>query len=135
MITPLSRRRPEVYSDFAKNMMVSPVTDDLARKIDEEAVKESIRNLVLTDRGERLFNRRLGCDVRRLLFENIAADTFLLCKEMITETIVNYEPRANLVGVDVSGRPDSDTVIITVVFTIINKEESIVLKMTVERVR
>lgn len=135
MITPRSRRLPEVYSDFRKDLLVSPVTDDLARKVDEEAVKDSIRNLVLTDRGERPFNRRLGCDVRRMLFENVMPDTFLLVQEMITETIENYEPRANLIGVYVNGSPDVNAVLITIVFSIINKEEPVTLAMTVERVR
>lgn len=135
MITPLSRRKASTYSDFFKDLTESPVTQDLARRIDEDSVKESIRNLVLTDRGERKFNRTLGCDVRKLLFDNVGPDTFILMKDMITATVEAYEPRANLIGVDVQGSPDNNFINVTIVFSIINKEEPITFTMTLERVR
>lgn len=135
MITPQSRRKPETYSDFFKDLTLSPVNSDLARKIDEDSIKESIKNLVLTDRGERLFQPNLGCDIRKILFENIAPDTIIIAKEMIINTLKAYEPRAAVIGVDVHTPPDQNILFVTIVFNIINKEEPVTLNITLERVR
>ena len=133
-ITPLSRRT-ETYSDFFKDMTQSLVNADLARKIDENAVKESIRNLVLTNRGERLFQPDIGCDIRQLLFENISADTIIVAKELIRTTIENYEPRCSILGIDILASLDSNDVGIIITFNIINREEPVVLTLTLDRVR
>lgn len=135
MLTPQSRRKIETYSDFFKDLTLSPINNDLARKIDEDSIKEAIKNLVLTDRGERLFQPNLGCDVRSMLFENVGPDTILLVKEMIRNTVKTYEPRVEIIGIDVTAPPDQLSLFITITFSIINKEEPITLNITLERVR
>jgi phage baseplate assembly protein W len=133
-ITPLSRRT-ETYSDFFKDMTQSLVNADLARKIDENSVKESVRNLILTNRGERLFQPDVGCDIRQLLFENISTDTIIIAKELIRTTIENYEPRCSILGIDILASLDSNDVGIIITFNIINREEPVVLTLTLDRVR
>jgi phage baseplate assembly protein W len=134
-ITPASRRKPETYSDFHKDLTQSPVNFDLARKIDEESIKESIKNLVMTDRGERLFQPNIGCDVRKMLFENAGADTIVIIKEMIKSTVKTYEPRANLLGVDILASVDELRFTIIITFNVINRAEPITLTVTLDRVK
>jgi phage baseplate assembly protein W len=134
-ITPLTRRKPEVYSDFYKDLTLSLINFDLARRIDEESIKESIRNLILTDRGERLFQPNIGCDIRKLLFENIGPDTIVVAKELIRTTIESHEPRAALIGVDVLSAIDDNKINIIVTFNIINRQDPISLNITLYRVR
>jgi phage baseplate assembly protein W len=135
MLTPTTRRKSEIYSDFHKDMTQSPINFDLARKIDEEAVKESIRNLILTDRGERLFQPDIGSDVRKMLFENITNATIELIKDLISTTIRNYEPRVNLIGVDVLTSIDSLQVDVIITFNIINRLEPVTFVITLDRAR
>jgi phage baseplate assembly protein W len=135
MLTPTTRRKPEIYSDFHKDMTQSPINFDLARKIDEEAVKESIRNLILTDRGERLFQPDIGSDVRKMLFENITNATIELIKDLVSTTIRNFEPRVNLIGVDVLTSIDSLQVDVIITFNIINRLEPITFVITLDRAR
>ena len=135
MLTPTTRRKSDVYADFHKDMTQSPINFDLARKVDEEAVKESIRNLILTDRGERLFQPDIGSDIRKMLFENINSATVEVIKNLVRTTIRNYEPRANLIGVDVLTSIDSLQVDIIITFNIINRIEPIVFAVTLDRVR
>ena len=135
MLTPTTKRKPEIYSDFHKDMTQSPINFDLARKIDEDAVKESIKNLILTDRGERLFQPDIGSDIRKMLFENINSATVEIIKNLVRTTIRNYEPRANLIGVDVLTSIDSLQVNIIITFNIINRIEPIVFAVTLDRVR
>jgi phage baseplate assembly protein W len=135
MLTPTARRKVEIYSDFHKDLTQSPVNFDLARKIDEESIKESLRNLILTDRGERLFQPDIGSDIRKLLFENITAATVETIKDLVRTTIRNYEPRINLIGVDVLTSIDSLQIDIVITFNIINRIEPIEFTVTLDRVR
>lgn len=131
--SPLSNRI--LYSDFRSDFAINPVSSDLARKTNEEAVKESIRNLLLTDKGERLFQPDIGSDLRTLLFEPLTPDTMLLIRQQVEDTINNYEPRANLIDVQVTGSLDNGSVEIAVVFNVINIERPISLSVTLTRVR
>jgi len=132
--TPITAKRT-LYTDFFSDFYRNPVSQDLARITNEEAVKQSIRNLLLTDKGERPYQPKLGSDIRKLLFENIMPDTVILAKQIIRETIETYEPRANLIGVDVLANPDLHTIQIIVVFNVINSEDDITLVTTLTRVR
>lgn len=132
--TPITTKK-EIYSDFYKDFTQNPVSLDLARKTNVEAVKESIKNLILTDQGERLFQPTLGTKVRALLFDNLTPDLIISIRELVKDTITNYEPRAELIDVDVTSAIDSNDVKITIIFTVINIEEPIALAVTLTRVR
>jgi uncharacterized protein len=134
-ITPLTRRRAEYYSDVRKDLALNLVSNDVSKRTDEEAVKESIRNLILTDRGERFFRPNLGCDVRRQLFENYSIETRIAVENTIKEVIRFYEPRCNLISVNVSATADLNLMSIDIVFSVINIENPINLSVTMERVR
>lgn len=133
-ITPLTKQRI-LYSDIGKEMVLNPVTNDVSRKTNEQAVKESIINLVLTNRGERPFQPELGCDVTSQLFENFTQDTMDTIRRMIYETLEAYEPRADIVGVDVGGKIDSNELKVTIVFMVINSTEPSTVEIILNRVR
>lgn len=133
-ITPITAKR-QLYSDLHRDFTINPITFDLARKTDEEAVKEAIGNLIFTDKGERPFQPSLGCDIRKMLFENITPSTVELMKSAIGTTLRNYEPRANVLDVDVKANPDSNSVTVVIVFNLINSEDDIVFTRTLSRVR
>lgn len=132
-ITP--RQTKELYADFFKDFTENPVSLDLARKTNEEAVKESIRNLLLTDKGERVFQPNIGGNIRRMLFDNITPASIVVIKETVKSAIESYEPRATVIGVDVFSGIDDNNVTITVVFYVINSEEPITLATTIDRIR
>ena len=93
-ITPRTRFEA-VYSDFHKDLAPIPGRGDIARRLNENAVRESIKNLILTDRGERLFQPNLGSDIRASLFENVTPTTIILLKDKVREVLNAYEPRCN----------------------------------------
>ena len=134
-LTPLSRRKVETYADFHKDLTLSPVNFDLSRKIDEDSIKESIRNIVMTNRGERLFQPNLGCDIRGMLFENFTPDMVVTAKEMISNAIKSFEPRAELIGVDIITSIDTNNLDVIIVYSIINRQEPLTLVITLDKVR
>ena len=94
------------FKDISTSFQVNPLTYDLIAIKNETAIARSIRNLVLTYQGERFFNPILGSKVSRLLFESVDEITASAIQEEIKTTIENFEPRVNLLSVDVS--PDFD---------------------------
>lgn len=131
------KKQDVVYSDLRKDMLLNPVNSDVSRYTDEDSVKESIKNLLLTDTGERLFNPNLGSNIRKLLFENIVyPETKVLLKDSISTTIANFEPRCNLISVDITDiSDDQNSVTISITFNIINIQTPIVLNVVLSRVR
>jgi phage baseplate assembly protein W len=135
IITPLSRRKTSTYSDFFKDLTENPINSDIARKIDEESVKESIKNLLMTNRGERLFQPNVGCDIRSMIFENITPDIPITITQMIRNTITSYETRCNLIDVQVTSSIDDNSVNVLIIFNLINRPETSTLTLTFDRVR
>lgn len=123
-----------IYSDLFTNFDINPISDDVAVKTNENAVKQSIRNLILTDRGERPFQPKLGGNIRRMLFENVEAQTMLVVKEQIKQTIEDYEPRCSVIDVVVTPSTDRNAIAITIVFAVINKQEPVSLELILDRV-
>lgn len=131
--SPITKRI--LYSDLFTNMDVNPVSTDVALKTNENAIKQSIRNLLLTNRGERPFQPLLGGDLKKLLFENMSPQTFVNVKKYVETAIKLYEPRANLIDTIVDGDWDNNSVNITIVFNVINKQEPVSLQLIITRVR
>ena len=132
--TPFSKKQ-SLYADFKKNLAISPISKDLALIKDDEAVKQSIKNLVLTDPGERLMQPFIGGGIRALLFENITPAVLNLIENLVKSTINTYEPRADIINVSASSKYDDNTVNVVVNFYIINTNEPIKLDLILTRVR
>lgn len=123
-----------IFSDFNTSFANHPVKKDLSVKTDANAVKQSVRNLILTDRGERLMQPNVGSKIRSVLFENFTQQTVMLAKQYIKEVFDNYEPRAELLNIDISPDPDNNSMLIGIEFAIINIEEPQSLSLQIERI-
>jgi phage baseplate assembly protein W len=113
----------------------SPVSSDLTLNKNEEAVKQAIKNLILTDKGERLMQPNLGGNIKAMLFETITPATLKLIEEQVRATINLHEPRADLIDVLVSSEIDDNTVVVKIVFYISNNQQPISLSVILERTR
>lgn len=129
------RRKQELYSDFFTDLLSLDVTRDIAKAVNEDAVKQSIRNLLLTNRGDRLFNNTLGSDIYSLLFENSSPALEQTLSDYIKTTIENYEPRAELIDVIVDSEADEHEVLVVINFRVLNKTEPVSLELVLNRIR
>ena len=84
------------FKDLSASFQTSPLNNDLIALKNESAIARSVRNLVLTARGERPFQPILGTGVSRLLFENMDKLTASSIRSEIRTTIENYEPRVEI---------------------------------------
>ena len=111
-----STRSNNLYSDLNLNFNKNPATKDIAKLKDVEAVKRSVRNLILTNRFERPFHPEIGSDIRALLFENMTPTIQTLLTDRIRDVLETYEPRAVLNDVIVSGDMDLNQYGVTIKF-------------------
>lgn len=128
-------RNTRTFSDLDFNFTRHPATNDVVLKYDEEAIKQAVKNLVMTQNYERPFHSEIGSQVRGLLFEPALPMTAILLKRAISDTIINFEPRVTLLDVVVKYTPDSNAVVISVVFAIVNTTRPITVSMILKRTR
>lgn len=130
-----SDKQNQIYSDFLTNLSPHPASSDVVRFVNENAVTRSIKNLMLTEKGERLFQPTIGSNINRMLFEPMGDATATAIGKYVSDTIYNYEPRAKVIRVDVIPNYDRNAYNITIVYFIINKQEPITTEITLYRVR
>jgi phage baseplate assembly protein W len=125
-----------VFSDVNVTFTPHPVTGKLPVLKNADAVKRAVRNLILTNFGERQYEPLYGGNIRAMLFEN--ADDPLLqdqLKRQIEGAIKNYEKRAKVESVSVDVKPDSNLLAIRIRFMIVNQRFPVDLEVAIERVR
>jgi phage baseplate assembly protein W len=133
-LTPRTQAQ-EFYSDFSKNLDQIPGRKDLSRLLNENSIKESIKNIVLTNKGERLFQPNFGCDINASLFENIDNNTVLILRDNIKRAIRTFEPRCDLKNVEIIADLDTNNLQATVVFSVINTSNTTSLTLDLVRER
>jgi len=128
-------KRSELNSDFLTSFAISPVGNQLGRVVNERSVVQSLKNIISTDLGERLFQPNIGSDVRKMLFENVAKDNLTMVSSYIQTAILRNEPRVSLTNVDVTSYPEENGIAITINYTLINNPEPLSFTYILKRVR
>ena len=134
-ITNKSKRSTRIYKDLDLNFTRNPVTNDILRIEDVDAVKRSVRNLVQTNFYERPFHPELGCGIRGLLFENYSPIIGIFLKRKIAEVINRYEPRVSLVNVTLDDDPDRNRLKVSLYFYVQNIPDQVVVETFFQRLR
>ena len=96
------------FKDLSMSFKVNPLNDDLITLKNEAAIARSIRNIVFTSPGEKIFNPEFGSEISKVLFENIDEISAISIKDEIETSIRNYEPRVNLEEVDIEPNYDNN---------------------------
>lgn len=128
-------RNTRTYVDVDFNFLSHPRTKDVTTRSDEEAIKQSVRNLILTRNYERPFRSYLGSQVNQLLFEPMSPLLTTMLERAISDVINNFEPRVVLLGVDVSYSPENNSMYVTITFRIKNTTVPVTVNLVLERTR
>jgi phage baseplate assembly protein W len=123
------------WTDLDLDFTAHPVTKDIVLKKDVEAVKRSIRNLLLTNRYDRPFQPDIDGGVTRHLFELATPHTIHNIETAIIDCISNYEPRAEVLGVIVDGDLDNNGFNVSLTFRVINIPNPVTVELFLERLR
>jgi phage baseplate assembly protein W len=101
-------------------------TNDIEKITDIEAVKRSVRNLVLTNFYEKPFHPEIGSGIRDMLFENMTPITAVVLARKVEDVIENFEPRARLIGVRALPNLDRNEYEVTIEFFVVNTPTELV---------
>jgi len=123
------------YKDLDLNFTAHPIRKDINKHVNEYAVINSVKNLILTNHYERPFRPEIGSNIRRMLFENVDSLMAAQIEREIEETIVNFEPRVQVSRVTASASPDENRYNVELEFFVINSPDPITIKFFLERIR
>lgn len=129
------KRNVKTWSDINLLFTAHPSTADITKKVDEEAIKASIRNLISTRHYERPFHPEIGCQIYSVLFELFTPLTRQVMISTLRDVIEKFEPRVELISIRIDENPDDNDITATILFKILNTQEPITLTTTISRVR
>ena len=107
------------FKDISMTFQRHPLTDDLIALKNATAIARSIRNIILTSPGEKLFDPDFGSNVSKLLFENMDDVSAISIRDEIENSINNYEPRVALIDVETNPNYDNNSFDVKLVYRII----------------
>ena len=92
------------YSDVPFFISKNPFTNDINLVKDVYAIKQSLKNIIMTIRGERPFNVLFGGNPRNFLFENLDIIIIDQIKNLIKNSVATFEPRVLIqnIGIELS---------------------------------
>ena len=135
-----SSRTTFLYKDISLYFTKNPVTGDVTEVTDVQDIKRSVRNLVMTNRFDRLFHPEIASRVRESLFEMFTPVTMVNIRNAVEEVLTIYEPRVSVTDIVVADPQytfqDQNTLPIKIYFTINNAPETLEeVNVVLERIR
>tara|TARA_R110002153_G_scaffold38615_6_gene111990 strand:+ start:724 stop:1170 length:447 start_codon:yes stop_codon:yes gene_type:complete len=123
------------YSDLNLQMMIHPQKKDIIPLKNEEAVKNAVRTLIITNFFERPFQPNLGANLRSLLFEPADAITRLAIKDAVQNILEMHEPRIENINIIIETTNDESEYAILVVFSIKENDSVQDVEINLRRLR
>ncbi len=127
--------RQETYKDVDFSFKQNPNTNDIGIKKNNNAVIQSVLNILQTNHGERPFNYNFGANLRSYLFENMTNITAAQMSTSINTALKNSEPRIEVLNTNIQANADSNEVRITVTGRVISSNEILDVSTSIERLR
>ena len=131
-----TKKQTEFFSDFVTSFSKTPLGNQLGRVSNEQSVNQSLRNLIKTNLGERLFQPLVGSDILKSLFENNTQENLDMLEFYIDTTVRNNEPRVNLLQTIINTELlGTNSLEISLIYNLINNPDPITLTILLKRVR
>jgi uncharacterized protein len=111
--------RKVLYADLNTLFVVHPVLKDIKPVTDIDAVKNAVKNLVLSSRQDRPFHPELGCRITDMLFENASPFTAMSIRQEIEQVLIDHEPRINQIVVGILDDSDRNAYQVNISFNVI----------------
>lgn len=124
-----------VYKDLDLNLKAHPVTKDVIKRTGNASIVGALRNLILTNIGEKPFQPNFGSRIRGLLFEDVSYITANVLQSEIANVIKNFEPRVGVDAIRVQANPEQNRYDVTLRFFINNLEAPVTVNFFLEKIR
>jgi len=124
-----------IFKDIPLSFTAHPVTGNVKALTNRDAVKQSVKNIVLTNHYERPYNPILGGDIISQLFENMDSITQYEISTNIRRALNNYEPRAIIDDIVTDFLEDQNAINVTITFRVNSDAEPIEVNVLLDRIR
>ena len=114
-----AQRVSKKFKDLSMSFKFNPLSGDLISLSNENAIARAVRNIVLTSPGEKFFNPEFGSSISEILFENVDEITAVSIEDEIRSSLKNYEPRVELIDVNVEPNFDENQFDVTISYRIV----------------
>ena len=114
-----AQRVSKSFKDISMSFKFNPLSGDLISLSNENAIARAVRNIVLTTPGEKFFDPDFGSSVSEILFENVDDITAISIEDQIKNCLANYEPRVELIDVNVDPNFDENQFDVIISYRII----------------
>ena len=131
----MSLLKKNIFKDLDLDFAPNPVTADAPIKTDAEAVKRSIRNLVMMNRYDKPFKPEIDARITRLLFEPATPLTAVAIRSNLRDIINRYEPRAKLNDIEVTFNESRNSFDVTIYFMVLSTKQNSKVFVSIERLR
>lgn len=125
--------RKTKFVDIDMNFGIHPISSDVSKRVDSNAISTALKNLIMTKVYDRPFHPELSSQVADMLFENITKSTMINLERAVRYVIQNFEPRVEVVDVNVNTQPDNNHLEIEIYYIIIGSVEVVSTKFYIER--
>ena len=126
--------RTKLYKDIDLTFANKP-SGEIFKKQDAAAVKQAVKNLLLTNYFEKPFQPKFGGNLRDMLFDLADEDAEEDIEERVKNAIAVFEPRAQALNITATATPDRNSIRVTVEFRIINTQETVTVTTVLARLR
>ena len=133
-VSSLIGTRTKVYKDIDLTFANKP-SGEIFKKESAAAVKQAVKNLMLTNYFEKPFQPKFGGNLRDMLFDLADDDAEEDIEDRIKNAISIFEPRAQALNVTAVATPDRNAIRVTVEFRIINTQETVTVTTVLARLR
>ena len=114
-----AQRVSKSFKDLSISFKFNPLSGDLIALKNENAIARAVRNIVLTTPGEKFFDPDFGSSVSEILFENVDDITAISIKDEIKNCLQNYEPRVEIIDVNVDPNFDENQFDVIITYRIV----------------
>ena len=133
-VSTLIGTRTKLYKDIDLTFANKP-SGEIFKKVDAAAVKQAVKNLILTNYFEKPFQPKFGGNLRDMLFDLADDDAEEDIEDRIKAAITIFEPRAQALNVTAIATPDRNSIRVTAEFRVINTQETVTVTTVLARLR
>lgn len=108
---------------------------DVYKKTDAASVKQAVKNLLMTSKYEKPFQPNFGANLNSALFGLDTEFDPEFVQDLIMDAIENYEPRARVLSITVDTDGDNNSVDATILFQVVNTNETVSVEVNLARLR
>jgi len=128
-------RQQTIFTDLDISFARNSVNGDVAVLRNEDAIKQAVKLLILSQNFERPFHSEIGSPVNGLLFENSSPLLTSMIRRVVQQTLSNFEPRIDVRNIQVTENVDQHQIEVTIEFSIVGTTTSFEVDINIERTR